>query len=203
MNQQREYTQEELADLQNKSSQFHEALFGKSIGENKIAEILSITTNEERQIIHGFYKKAYNHPIQNDINTQLTGKLREITTDMFYTPYEYDARELYKSLNSFTNDDNTIVEIFASRPKNYLEIVDFPYQKVFKISLRDNVKKQGSKKYAQFLLILMDIERPMDQTISGSEAYDTAKELIKNGLKIYGSDINLLKKFLWKNQEKI
>ena len=70
MNQQREYTQEGLANLQNKSSQFHEALFGKSIDENKIAEILSITTNEERQIIRGFYKKAYNHPIQNDINTQ-------------------------------------------------------------------------------------------------------------------------------------
>ena len=40
MNQQREYIQEELANLQNKSSQFHEALFGKSsVEENKIAEI--------------------------------------------------------------------------------------------------------------------------------------------------------------------
>ena len=202
MNQQREYTQEELADLQNKSSQFHEALFGKSIGENKIAEILSITTNEERQIIRGFYKKAYNHPIQTDINTQLTGKLREITIDMFDTPYEYDARELYKALNSFTNDDNTIVEIFASRPKNHLEIVDLAYKKFFKISLREDVKKQGSKEYAQFLLTLMDIERPLDQTISGNEAYDTAKELIKNGLKIYGSDINLFKKvFVEKSRE--
>ena len=202
MNQQREYTQEELADLQNKSSQFREALFGKSIDENKIAEILSITTNEERQIIRGFYKKAYNHPIQNDINTQLTGKLREITIDMFDTPYEYDARELYKALNSFTNDDNTIVEIFASRPKNHLEIVDLAYKKFFKISLRDDGKKQGSKEYAQFLLAVMDIERPLDQTISGNEAYDTAKELIKNGLKLYGSDINLFKKvFVEKSRE--
>ena len=202
MNQQREYIQEELADLQNKSSQFQEALFGKLIDENKIAEILSITTNEERQIIRGLYKKANNHPIQNDINTQLTGKLREITIDMFDTPYEYDARELYKALNSFTNDDNTIVEIFASRPKNHLEIVDLAYKKFFKISLRDDVKKQGSKEYAQFLLALMDIERPLDQTISGDEAYNTAKELIKNGLKLYGSDINLFKKvFVEKSRE--
>ena len=57
--------------MQNKSSQFHEALFGKSFDENKIAEILSIITNEERQIIRGFYKKAYNRRIQNDIKTQL------------------------------------------------------------------------------------------------------------------------------------
>ena len=48
----------------------------------------------------------------------------------------------------------------------------------------------------------MDIERPLDQTISGNEAYDTAKELIKNGLKLYGSDINLFKKvFVEKSRE--
>ena len=88
MNQQREYIQEELADLQNKSSQFHETLFYKSNDENKIGEILSITTNKEQQINCGFYKKAYNHPIQNDISMQLTCKLREITIDMFDTPYE-------------------------------------------------------------------------------------------------------------------
>ena len=77
-----------------------------------------------------------------------------------------------------------------------------PYKKFFKISLRDDVKKQGSKEYAQFLLAVMDIERPLDQTISGNEAYDTAKELIKNGLKLYGSDINLFKKvFVEKSRE--
>ena len=48
----------------------------------------------------------------------------------------------------------------------------------------------------------MNIERPLDQTISGDEAYNTAKELIKNGLKIYGSDINLFKKvFVEKSRE--
>ena len=72
------------------------------------------------------------------------------------------------------------------------------YKKFFKISLREDVKKQSSKEYAQFLLALMDIVRPLDQYISGNETYDTSKELIKNGLKIYWSDINLFKKFLWK-----
>ena len=201
MNQQREYTEQELQDLENLSTQFHDALFGKSIDENTIVKILSSTTNEERQIIRGLYKKSNNHPIQNDINTQLTGKLREITIDMFDTPYEYDARELHNALNSFNNDDN-IVEIFASRPKNHLEIVDLAYQKFFKISLREDVQKQGSKEYSQFLLAIMDVERPLDQTITGKKGYDIAKELIKNGLKIYGTDVNLFKKvFIEKSRE--
>ena len=71
-----------------------------------------------------------------------------------------------------------------------------------KYSLRDEVKKQVSKEQAQFLVALMDIQRPLEQTISGNEAYNTRKEMIKNGLKIYGSDIDLFKKvFVEKSRE--
>ena len=202
MSQPREYTPEELKDLENKAIQFHEALFQKSIDENIIVDILSNTTNEERQIIRSYYKKSYNHPIQNDINSKLIDKLKEITIDMFDTPYEYDARELHIALNSFTNDDNTIVEIFVSRPKNHLEIVDQAYKNFYKISLREDIQKQGSKEYSEFLLAIMDFERPLEQTISGNEAYDTANFLIKNGLKAYGTDVNLFKKvFVEKSRE--
>ena len=68
--------------------------------------------------------------------------------------------------------------------------------------LRDDAKKQGSKEYSQLLVALMGIELPLDQSISRNEAYDTAKEFIKNGLKIFGSDINLFKKvFVEKSRE--
>ena len=108
MSQAREYTAEEIKELEERSNQFHEALFGKEIDENIIVDILINTTNEERQIMRGFYKKTNNKPIQNDINSQLKGKLREITIDMFDTPYEYDARELHNALNSLTNDSRNI-----------------------------------------------------------------------------------------------
>ena len=48
----------------------------------------------------------------------------------------------------------------------------------------------------------MDIDRPLDQTISGKDAYNIAKELINNGLKVYGIDVNLFKKvFVEKSRE--
>jgi len=83
-----------------------------------------------------------------------------------------------------------------------LDIVDLAYKNFYKISLREDVQKQGSKEYSQFLLAIMDFERPIDQTISGNDAYETAKELIKNGLKAYGTDVNLFKKvFVEKSRE--
>ena len=197
----REYTQEELEELENKSTQFHEALSGKDLNDQSIenlTDILCVTTNEERQLIRSYFKKTYNHPIQNDIKEKFTGDLsllQEIMINMFDTPYEYDARELRKALSdSLGDEDDTIIEIFSSRPKDHLNTVDLAYSKFFETSLKDELKNQLPKQFAEFLLLLMDSDRPDEQTLSGDEAYEIAQEIIKNGTKVYASDAELFKK---------
>jgi hypothetical protein len=197
----REYNQEELEELENKSTQFHEALSGKDLNEQSIenlTDILCVTTNEERQLIRSYFKKSYNHPIQNDIKERFTGDLsllQEIMINMFDTPYEYDARELRKALSdSLGDEDDTIIEIFSSRPKDHLNTVDLAYSKFYDTSLKDELKSQLPKLFAEFLLLLMDSDRPDEQTLSGDEAYEIAQEIIKNGTKVYASDAELFKK---------
>ena len=202
MSQPQEYTQEDLDELQTKSTQFHDALFENPITENNIIDIICSTTNEERQLIRGFYKKAYGHPIQNDINSQLKDRLRQLSIDIFDTPYEYDARELHTALNSFTNDDSVIIEIFSSRPSAYLEVVDQAYNNFFKISLKDEIKKHCGGEFGEFLIALMEVERPMEQTISGSDAYEFAEKLKNGGLASSGTDIEIFKTvFIDKSRE--
>ena len=202
MSQPQEYTQEDLEELQTKSAQFHDAIFENPIIENNIVDIICSTTNEERQLIRGLYKKAYGHPIQNDINSQLKDKLRQLSIDIFDTPYEYDARELHTALNSFTNDDSVIIEIFSSRPSAYLEVVDQAYNNFFKISLKDEIKKHCGGEFGEFLIALMEVERPMEQTISGSDAYEYANKLKSGGLASLGTDIEIFKDiFIEKSRE--
>ena len=202
MSQPQEYTQEDLEELQTKSTQFHDAIFENPIIENNIVDIICSTTNEERQLIRGLYKKAYGHPIQNDINSQLKDKLRQLSIDIFDTPYEYDARELHTALNSFTNDDSVIIEIFSSRPSAYLEVVDQAYNNFFKISLKDEIKKHCGGEFGEFLIALMEVERPMEQTISGSDAYEYAEKLKSGGLASSGTDIEIFKDiFIEKSRE--
>ena len=202
MNQPQEYSPEEIEDLEAKSSQFHDALFGQPLDELILVDILCSTTNEERQLIRGFYKKSYGHPIQNDINTQLKDRLRQIAIDMFDTPYEYDARELHTALSSFTNDTSVIIEIFASRPSGYLEIVDKAYNNFYKISLKEEVKKQCGGEFAEYLIALMEVERPTEQTISGNDAYEYAEDLKNGGLTTAGTDVEKFKTvFIDKSRE--
>ena len=192
----------DLEELKLKSTQFHDALFENPIDENTLIDVLTSTTNEERQLIRGFYKQAYNNPIQNDIKSQLQDRLRQMAIDLFDTPYEYDARELHTALNSLTNDDNVIIEIFASRPSAYLEIVDTAYNKFFKISLKDEIKKHTSEEFAEYLIALMEVERPMEQTISGNDAYEYAEELKNGELANIGTDVEKFKTvFVEKSRE--
>ena len=192
----------DLEELKLKSTQFHDALFENPIDENTLIDVLTSTTNEERQLIRGFYKQSYNNPIQNDIKSHLQDRLRQMAIDLFDTPYEYDARELHTALNSLTNDDNVIIEIFASRPSAYLEIVDTAYNKFFKISLKDEIKKHTSEEFAEYLIALMEVERPMEQTISGSDAYEFAEELKNGELANIGTDVEKFKTvFVEKSRE--
>ena len=202
MNQGQEYSPEEIEDLESKSTQIHDILFTNPLDEMTLGDIICGTTNEERQLIRGFYKKSYGHPIQNDFNAKLNDNLRQLSIDIFDTPYEYDARELHTALNSLTNDDNVIIEIFSSRPSAYLEIVDKAYNNFYKISLKEEVKKQCGGEFADFLIALMEVERPNEQTISGSDAYDYAEDLKNGGLTSAGTDVEKFKNvFVDKSRE--
>jgi hypothetical protein len=198
MNTNKVYSPGILDELVNKSIQFHNALLEKDkVNEDIISEILSETNNEKRQIIRNNYKKIFKHPIQDDINKQLTENnylLHDIAINMFDTPYEFEARELKKALSTtIGGDEDIIIEIFASRPKSHLNMIDLAYEKFYKISLKEDIKNKLSQDYSKFLLTLMESDRPEEQTISKEDAYNFAKDLINNGIKQYTIDVNLFK----------
>ena len=205
----REYTEEELNDINQKSLQLQNILLSDTeLNEESSEEIINIlvtTTNEERQLIRAEYKNQNKHPIQDDFNSKLKenySPFNDICINMFDTPYEYDAKELNKVLSVTGFEDDTVIEIFSTRPKYFLEIVDLAYQKFYNISLKDEIKKQYPKLFADFLLAIMDNERPLEQTISGDEAYEIANNIIKNGHTVYCNDVNEFKTvFIEKSRE--
>ena len=171
MNMKKVYSPGILNELVNKSIQFHNALLEKEkVNEDIISEILSETNNEKRQIIRKNYKQLFKHPIQDDINEKLTENsylLHDIAINMFDTPYEFEARELKKALSTtIGGDEDIIIEIFASRPKSHLNMIDLAYEKFYKISLKEDIKNKLSKEYSHFLLTLMETDRPEEQTIT-------------------------------------
>lgn len=193
---------QDLKVLEMAAGQFHDAIFNKPISENVIVNILSNTTNLDRQIIRRYYKKIYNVPIQIHIKNKLSSSLKDITLDMFDTSYEFDARELHRSLTSFMADENTIIEIFVSRPKSHLDLTQKIYKKFYNTSLQSDIMKLKSQSFKDFLITMLNNSRPSQQTISINDAYNISKDIVKNGIKTYGKDVNLFKEvFVLKSRE--
>lgn len=195
-------TQEEVKNLETMSIQFHDALFSKKINEETIISILSTTSNLDRQIIRLFYRKKYSSPIQTDIKMQLSSDLRDLTIDLFDLPYEYDARELHRALTSLKTDVKTINEIVITRPRSHLILVQKIYKKFYNMALKNEILNLSDKNYSEFLITILASQRPMNPTIEINDAYNIAKDIIKNGVKQYGKNVNLFKQvFVDKSRE--
>ena len=186
-------TQEEVKNLEQMSIQFHDSLFSKKIDENTIVSILSNTSNFDRQIIRLFYKKKFPNLIQKDIQTQLSGDLGKLVLNLFDLPYEYDARELHRSLTSFKKDEKAIIEIIITRPRSHLILVQKIYKKFYNVSLKNDILNLSDKNFSEFLIAILSSNRPSGVTIKPNDAYNIAKDIIKNGVKQYGKNINLFK----------
>ena len=187
-------TQEEVKHLETLSIEFHDAIFNKKkINEDSLISILSTTSNLDRQIIRLFYRKKYSSPIQTDIQMQLSSDLRDLVLDMFDLPYEYDARELHKALTSLKTDVKTINEIIITRPRSHLILVQKIYKKFYNVALKNDILNLIDKKYSEFIMAILASQRPMNQTIEINQGYNIAKDLVKNGIKQYGTNVKLFK----------
>ena len=186
-------TQEEVKNLEQMSIKFHDSLYRKKIDEETIVSILSTTSNLDRQIIRLFYKKKFPNLIQKDIQTQLSGDFGKLVLNLFDLPYEYDARELHRSLTSFSKDEKAIIEIIITRPRSHLTLVQKIYKKFYNISLKNDILNLSDKTFSEFLITILASNRPSGLTIKPNDAYNIAKDIIKNGVKQYGKNVNLFK----------
>ena len=195
-------SQTKINELTEKAKLIKKALKSKLKNEKILINILHSTNNSERQIIRTCYKRLYNKPIQNDIKEELSNNFKELCLSMFDTPYEYDARELYKTLNSNPIKFENIVEIFSSRNKSHLNIVNQAYEQFFKKSLREDIQEKLTTKFNKFLLAIMDTPRREQKTIySNNDAYKLAKIIKEKNIQIF-DDENLFKNiFLEKSRE--
>ena len=195
-------TPEEVKTLEALSIQIHDALISKPIDEEAIINILSSTSNLDRQIIRFFYKKKFLNPIQSDIKSHLSKELRDLVFNMFDLPYEYDARELHNAIASLNRDDKTLIEIITTRPRSHLILVQKIYKKFYNTSLKDDLLNLDDKNFAQFLLTILSSKRPKEKTLEINDAYNIAKDLDKNGIKEYGIKVDLFKEiFVDKSRE--
>ena len=186
-----------------KTEQLFSVFTGNPLNYDMLFDILTRTSNYERQIIADQYKIRYNKSVFDEINSLISEKnIRNIVTLMFYNYYELDARVLHKALKE-KKDEKAIVEIFASRPHWFLQTVDEEYNRIYGITLRDDLSHEKKSDFIKFVLCMLNTPRDTENPIqSEKQAEEIVQEIIKNGLKEYSTDVDLFKDiFVKKSRE--
>ena len=185
-----------------KAEELYKLLKAKKLDVNAVFQAILNTNNYERQIMNDYTESTYSKSIISLLDSAFKGDLKEVITYMFYSPYELDARLLNTALSGFRTDSKLIVEIFASRPKWYLELIDQEYKKLYKVTLKSVLEKKKNNNFNKFLLCLFETERPEGKHLELNEAEQIVDEMLKKGLKVYGTDLDLFKKvFVLKSRE--
>ena len=167
----------------------------KKINADGLFSFLLSSNNYERQIIADEFSKKFGKTIFEVINNSSLNKdTKYITTLLFYNYYELDARTLHKALKEGRRDEKPIVEIFASRPSWFLQIVNDEYKRIYGISLKEELAQEKKSDFITFLQCILVTPRLKTNFIkTEQQASDAAQEIIIKGLKKYGTDVELFK----------
>ena len=167
----------------------------KKINADGLFSFLLSSKNYERQIIADEFSKKFGKTIFEVINNSSLNKdTKYITTLLFYNYYELDARTLHKALKEGKRDERPIVEIFASRPSWFLQIVNDEYKRIYGISLKEELAQEKKSDFITFLQCILVTPRLKTNFIkTQQQAADAAQEIIIKGLKKYGTDVELFK----------
>ena len=183
-----------------KAEILHNMINEKNINYDAFFSFLLNTTNYERQIMAEEYKTKFTKTIFDEINTKISNKeAKYIITLMFYNYYELDARTLHKALKEKRNE-KPIVEIFASRPTWFLQIVNDEYRRLYGITLKEELNQEKKSDFISFLQCILVTPRLKTNFIkTEKQAGDVVQEIITKGLKKYGTDVELFKNLFVKN----
>ena len=180
-----------LNDILNKKTLNYDEFFG----------FLMSTTNYERQIIAEEYKQKFSKTIFEEINAKISNKdTKNIVTLMFYNYYELDARTIHKALKEGKRNEKPIIEIFASRPSWFLQIVNDEYKRIYGITLKEELAQEKKSEFITFLQCILVTPRLKTNFIKNEkQAGDVVQDIISKGLKKYGTDVELFKNLFVKN----
>ena len=153
------------------------AMKGIGIDKQAIIKIIANRTNEHRQKIKLAYKAAYKRDLIDDLNDELGGVLdkiffsdfRNAVLALFETPVDYDVQQLHKAMKGLGTDEDTLIEILATRPSKMLDQVKERYAELHKKDLEKAIESETSGYLKRLMMLLLQCKRSKNTTSNNEE----------------------------------
>ncbi|XP_005804414.1 annexin A1 [Xiphophorus maculatus] len=130
------------------------AIKTKGVDEHTIIDVLVKRSNEQRQHIKEAYQQGYGKPLETELKKALKGDLEEVVLALLKTPAQYDAQQLKLAMKGLGTDEDTLIEILASRTNRQVLDIKKAYKEDYKKDLEEDIRSDTSGDFRTALLAL-------------------------------------------------
>ena len=171
------------------------AMKGFGTDEAALIKICANRTNSQRQQIKAAYKATFGRDLISDLKSELHGKFEDAMIALFAEPIEYDVDELRAAMKGLGTNEDTLIEILASRPPHVFMAIKNKYQEKYKRDLETDVKKETSGTLQHLLISLLQGNRSTNPHPDQGRCAAIAEEIFKAGEAKLGTDSSVFNKY--------
>ena len=164
------------------------AMKGIGTDEKAIIKIIANRTNRERLAMIESFKRQFNRDLIKDLKSELSGKFEDATLALFKDPIEYDCYSLNKAMKGAGTNEDTLIEILASRPNYYINQIKERYKILFGKTLEENLSSELSGDLKKVMLTLTSAQRSTNVNPDRNDCTNKVEQLYKAGEKRLGTD---------------
>ncbi|PWS23271.1 hypothetical protein DKP78_13960 [Enterococcus faecium] len=145
-------------------------------------------SNAQRQQIQAAYMRATGKPLEGALKSALKGELEDVVLALLKTPAQYDAQQLKLAMKGLGTDEDTLIEILASRTNREIRDIKLAYKEAYKKELEDDIKSDTGGDFRKALLALCEASKPEDNIVNEAQADQDARAIYEAGEQRKGTD---------------
>jgi len=181
--------------MSNDAEVLRNAMKGFGTDESTLIKIVANRTSRQRMQIKAQYKATFGRDLIEDLKSELHGKLEDALVALFTDPIEFDADSLRAAMKGMGTNEDTLIEIIASRSNQQLEQIKKCYQEKYKRDLETDVKKETHGTLQNLLISLLQGKRGTNTNPVPNKMAKIAREIYDAGEAKLGTDESVFNKY--------
>ena len=164
------------------------AMKGLGTDEKAIIQIIANRTNRERVAMIESFKRQFNRDLIKDLKSELSGHFEDATLALFMPLVDFDCWSLKKAMKGLGTNEDTLIEILASRTNKDINLIKKRYLEMYNRTLEQDLSSDLSGDLRTVMLTLASAFRSENATPNEAECQQKADALYKAGEKRLGTD---------------
>jgi hypothetical protein len=169
---------------------------GWGTDDSVLIKIIANRKNQYRQDLKVKYKSMFGKDLIKELKSETSGDFENAIVALFETPTDYDCISLRKAIKGAGTDEDTLIEIIASRKNSELKAIVKRYKELFNRELEEDIKGDTHGDFEKILVSLIQCNRSENTKPNMAEMQKKADELYAAGEGKWGTDESIFNKIL-------